>query len=398
MKHKWEFSPRFRKGAYGWKSRPAMIRIREAVSEIKKVARRDPILGGEGAVLFLEKVSPAIEAVDSSSGSIGTAVSKAVVALSQIIAKAPADEKTRRQWLERLYEAHQQDRIPYIESLDEHWGDLCADRKTASDWADQCYPFSERALKAKPGEYIHYKGTSICLSALYAAERYDELVDLAANSFFWPYRKWALKALVNQGKMAEALRQAEGLRKSGQGEAEMDEFCEQILLSAGMIDEAYRRYGLADAQSTTYKAWFKKVIRKYPDKQPEDILDDLIASTPGEEGNWFASAKDAGLLPKALELAKIGPTAPTTLSRAARDFIEPNPDFALQAGLLACHWFCRGRGFETSAGDLAEAYTRTMAAAKVLQCEQKVSDQIRSMVEAEDADPFARRHLVPRDR
>ncbi len=53
-------------------------RVKEALSEIKKMARKDPVTGAEGAVLFLEKVSPAIEHVDSSSGVIGTAVNKAI--------------------------------------------------------------------------------------------------------------------------------------------------------------------------------------------------------------------------------------------------------------------------------------------------------------------------------
>jgi len=52
--HKWEFRARFRRQAFGWKSQPAIKRIREAVSEIKKVARRDKVLAAEGAVLFLE--------------------------------------------------------------------------------------------------------------------------------------------------------------------------------------------------------------------------------------------------------------------------------------------------------------------------------------------------------
>ncbi len=75
--YKWEFRARFRRRAFGWKSQPAIKRIKEAVSEIKKVARRDDLLAAEGAVLFLEKISPAIEQVDSSSGSIGTAVNNA---------------------------------------------------------------------------------------------------------------------------------------------------------------------------------------------------------------------------------------------------------------------------------------------------------------------------------
>ena len=75
--HKWEFSARFRKGSFGWRSDPAISRIKEAVTEISKVARKDQILGALGAVLFLEKLSPAIEHVDSSSGAIGTAVNNA---------------------------------------------------------------------------------------------------------------------------------------------------------------------------------------------------------------------------------------------------------------------------------------------------------------------------------
>jgi hypothetical protein len=37
--HKWEFKPRFRRHAFGWKSQPAITRIKQAVAEIKKVAK-----------------------------------------------------------------------------------------------------------------------------------------------------------------------------------------------------------------------------------------------------------------------------------------------------------------------------------------------------------------------
>jgi len=60
------------------RSQPAITRIKEAVSEIKKVAKIDPVLAGEGAVLFLERVSEAIEEVDSSSDSIGAGGNNAI--------------------------------------------------------------------------------------------------------------------------------------------------------------------------------------------------------------------------------------------------------------------------------------------------------------------------------
>jgi hypothetical protein len=35
--HKWEFKARFRRHAFGWKSQPAIQRVKQAVAEIKKV-------------------------------------------------------------------------------------------------------------------------------------------------------------------------------------------------------------------------------------------------------------------------------------------------------------------------------------------------------------------------
>lgn len=107
--HKWTFARRLRRHAFGWRSQPAVLRVREAVSEIQKVARKDPILAASGAVQFLEKVSPALEHVDSSSGAIGTAVNHAIEACASTIAMAPVDDRTRDQWLDRLWEAHQND-------------------------------------------------------------------------------------------------------------------------------------------------------------------------------------------------------------------------------------------------------------------------------------------------
>ena len=69
--HKWTFKTRFRRHAFGWKSHPAIERIGEAVAEIRSVAKEDPLVAAEGAVVFLERVSPAMEQVDGSSGAAG---------------------------------------------------------------------------------------------------------------------------------------------------------------------------------------------------------------------------------------------------------------------------------------------------------------------------------------
>ena len=57
------------------------------------------MLAAEGAVILLERLSPALEHVDSSSGAIGTAVNNAITELVSIISAAPADPKTRDTWL-----------------------------------------------------------------------------------------------------------------------------------------------------------------------------------------------------------------------------------------------------------------------------------------------------------
>lgn len=100
--HKWQFTARFRKNAFSWQSDKPIQRIKEALSEIKQVAKKDPALAGSGAVLFLEKISPAIEQVDSSSGAIGSMVHRAIDTLVPISAKAPVASSIRQHWLQRL--------------------------------------------------------------------------------------------------------------------------------------------------------------------------------------------------------------------------------------------------------------------------------------------------------
>ena len=57
----WAFRARFRRGAFSWKGTQLAIgRINEALTEIRAVARHDRPRAAEGAVLLLEKLSPAL--------------------------------------------------------------------------------------------------------------------------------------------------------------------------------------------------------------------------------------------------------------------------------------------------------------------------------------------------
>jgi hypothetical protein len=381
--HKWEFRARFRRHAFGWKSQPAITRIKEAVSEIKKVARADKVLAAEGAVLFLEKVSPALEHVDSSSGAIGTAANNAIAALVEIIAGAPADEKTREKWLERLFEAHAADQIPYIEVLAEYWGDLCASPEMASKWADQLLGITRMALSPDKNLRGHFNGTSACLSSLYVAGRYDDLLDVLKNESFWPYKRWAVKALAAQGKKADAMRLAESSRSPWASDLDIDRLCEEMLLSSGLVDEAYERYGRRANRAGTYAAWFRAVAKKYPHRSPGEILDDLVAEMPGEEGKWFAAAKDAKLFDEAIALANRTPCSPQTLARAARDFETKNPSFAIEAGMAALYWLTEGYGYDITSVDVLSAYTHTIKAAENAGCADETRRRIHALVSKE---------------
>lgn len=380
--HKWQFKARFRRHAFGWRSQPAITRVKEAVSEIKKVARKDKMLAAEGAVSFLEKVSPALEHVDSSSGAIGTAVNNAIATLVDIIATAPADAKTRQKWLERLFEAHAADEIPYIESLADYWGDLCASPEVASRWADELIGITRMALSPDKNLRGHFHGTTACLTSLYAAGRYDDLLDVLKDETFWHYKRWAVKAMAAQGKKAEAIRLAESSRCPWASDFDIDRLCEEMLLSSGLVDSAYERYGLRANRAGTYTAWFRAVSKKYPHKKPAEVLEDLANETQGEEGKWFAAAKDAKLFDEAIALANRTPCSPQTLTRAARDFAEKNPAFAVEAGMAALRWLVEGYGYETTGLDVMNAYSFTMKAAENAGVAPQTQERIRALVAA----------------
>ena len=394
---KWAFLARFRRGGFGWRaSQLAARRLQEALREIKAVARHDPVAAAEGGVRLLEKLSPALEGVDGSSGMLGNRVNAAIDELAALIARAPADPGTRDAWLERLWAALEADKVPWIESLGEHWGDLSASPERASAWADRLIDGARAALSPKPARHVFFTGTTACLSALFGAERYREIVTLLDRPTIWAYRVWAARALVALGQQGAALRLAESCRSRHNADPAIDRFCDQLLRAAGMADEAYARYGLTAHRASTYTGTLKAVIRAYPGKPPAAILTDLVATTPGAEGKWFAAAKDLGLYDEALRLAARSPADPKTLSRAARDHLSPRPDFALECGLLALHWLAQGHGYEITGMDVIEAGRRTLDAARQAGRTSDTRARIGTILEGETGrDRFVGRMLQP---
>jgi|GEM_PF-5998043 len=97
---------------------------------------------------------------------------------------------------------------------------------------------------------------------------------------------------------------------------------------------------------------------------------------------------------EALDLAEHSPCDPRTLTRAARDMAESNPDFAIGAGRAALKWMLLGYGYDISRFDVYDACRWTLQAAKKIDrvketvadiyemCHIKISGHVDSMVAA----------------
>ena len=288
----------------------------------------------------------------------------------------------RNGWI-RLWEAFNDDGVGYLDVLGERWGDVCGTPEVASGWADELLPIVQRTWEgAEQGASSYFNGTDACLSCLLAAGRHGELLDLIemAPYLSWGYRRFGVEALVAMGKKGEALKYARASRGLNDRQTVIDGACEGILLSSGLYEEAYRQYGLTVNRGGTNLATFRNIAKKYPMKEKTRILEDLIASTPGEEGKWFATAKTLGMLPLALKLAHLSPCDPRTLNRAARDYLEKEPKFTLGVAIASLQWLTEGWGYEITALDVYGAYDYAMKAAEIMGVEEQVRKDIHEIV------------------
>lgn len=396
-RHEWLFTPQFQARAFEWRgSRPAIERLKQAVSEIRAVARRDPIVAADGAVSLMERLWPAFEQIDTSSGALGGAENWALGELIPVIATAPADVKTRDRWLDRLWQAIQDDGVSYLWLVEERWNDLCASAEVASRWADEILPLLRRVWsEARPGDFV--SGTDLCLYSLLAAGRHQELLDVLAlkERPIWPWRRYGIRALRVQGQLDEALAYAEASRGLNIPNTAVDAECEEILLEAGRRAEAYARYALTANKAGTGLATFRQIVGKYPEVDPQRILTDL-AEASGDPGRWFAAAKDAGHLHLELRFATTGRTDPKTLSRASRDLLESDPVFALRIGRLAVGRTLACHGYEITALDLAGAVDHFLAAAERLGVAPDARADLGQMLDAHPETPSFYRAAIMR--
>ncbi len=365
---KWQFKAKFRTNAYGWSgSSLAITRLKEAATEIRSVAKSDPVLAGDGVVSLAERIWSSFQGIDSSSGALGSAVFRTLNELIPILIAAPADRGTRSKWLARLFEAIQNDGVDYLSPLEERWGEIAQYPDLMDEYTDLMFEMVRRAW-ADHQNFSYVTGTSICLSCLLERGRYDELQELLATHRvkFWPDHRFGAEALVRQGLWEAAIAFAEAARSKtnpGYYELSIDRFCEALLIEQGRSDEAYQSYGLRAANGTTNLAVYRALIRAYPDRDRRRMLLDLI-ETRGDKGKWFAAAKDAGFFDIAIECAAAYGADPSTLLRAARDFLGKEPKFAATVALLALSSFLNGGGYDPRPAEAADAVKYLLVASR----------------------------------
>jgi hypothetical protein len=382
--HRWAFQARFRAHAYGWRgSSLATTRLKEAVREINSVAKSDRVLAAEGCVSLMERLWPALEDIETSTGALGGAIHRALDdELIPILIAAPADLKTRGTWLERLFQAVMDDGVQYLAPVEDRWGEIAVYPELMAEYAERLGPLIRRVwVDEPPGG--HVIGTAICLSCLLEAGRYGDLIELlaCARMRWWHWHRFGAEALARQGVWDAAIAYADGCRTpQGYDDRQIDRFCEDVLIKWGRADDAYLRYGLKTATGPTYLAVFRKTVDRYPDRDRRQVLLDLI-ETRGERGKWFAAAKDAGFLDIALLCARDYAAEPATLVRAARDLAPKDPKFAAEVGLVGLGNLINGGCYDPEVSLVQKAVGHLMDAASRIGARDWAKQQVRALVD-----------------
>ncbi len=340
--------------------------VKAALSELKQAGRKEPKLAFLGCLGLLERLGPGGSEYDE-------VLTSMTSWLPGVLKRAKPNAEELREWQERLYQALCKN-PERLGSVALNWGRFCLNKTSARRWADRIRKELDR--EDRPAHLV-----TAYLRCLLPAERYAELLEaldeLASPS--WDERLLGVAALAAGGDPDAAVRYAESHR-AGISPTALAQACEKVLIDAGRRDEAYARYALRAGEASTYVAWFRAVRKKYPAKNPQGILADLVATTPDEPGKWFAAAKDAKLFHEAIALVERSQTDVRTLLRAAHDYAESEPWFAMEAGLAALRWMLEAPHFEITNTEIWNAYNATRVAANAADLRDQAMDRLRELL------------------
>ena len=332
--------------------------LHRAVGELRSAAKADPLRAGEGALLLCERLPAAVAVIDDPVGTVAGAIARSLDAVAPLIAAAPTSPAQRDAWLARLWTAIADDELGHLRRLAEHWGDLCVTRERAAAWAGRLLPAAR--------EGVGTPAAVACLASQVAAADHDAaLALLAARAIaVWPERQFGVRALAARGELDQALRYAADSNPLGHRHAQdIARVCEAVLLAGGRRDDAYRRFAVAAHTRQNCRQTFEALLRAYPERAPGQLLADLIAGSPGQEGRWFATACALRFYTLAAEIAGRSPCDPRTLVRCGAQRLAGDPAFAGEVALAAIRWLCGGHGVEISGDDVYAALDLARAAA-----------------------------------
>jgi hypothetical protein len=331
--------------------------LQRAVGELRRAARRDPRRAGEGGVVLVERLAAAIEVVEDPVGTLAGAVARTLDQVAPVIAGGPDD--ARDGWLARLWVALAADEAGHLRRLAEHWGALCGTSERAATWAERLLPAAREGLATA--------ASVACLAGQVAAGRGEAALELLAQRpvEVWPERQFGVLALAARGEVDAALAYARTSNPLGHGHAQaIARVCEAVLRAAGRDEEAYRGFAFAAHARQNCRLTFEALRRAYPAVAPSELLADLLAASPGQEGRWFATACALRFFALAAEIAERSPCDPRTLLRAGLGRLDADPEFAREVAVAALRWTCGGHGVEIAGDDVYAAFDLARAAAE----------------------------------
>ncbi len=360
MGHPWKFLATVDRQTFAsGKPATAVRTLRQAVSELRRTAKTQPLIAAEGVFELLVRLGPALAPVDESSGSLEHAVARTLDATVEL-ARGAASCPQYDGWLDQLahavvYEGADTTGCVH-QAISLRWGSLCGTRAAAERWIERLLPDVVRQWSTPEGYAV---GGLACLSCLSACGHHTRVLELlkCRPVPIWVERQFGVHALVELDRIDEALTYAQYSNPLGHHyDSEIARTCEALLLANGQRERAYRSFAIAAGQRQNCLQTYRTLAAKYPEVPESTLLSDLVASTPGEEGRWFATARHLRFFQLALELAKQTPCDPKTLHRAAADHLAQDPAYAGELARAALKWLIAGFGVEISAEDVYASY------------------------------------------
>jgi tRNA(fMet)-specific endonuclease VapC len=123
----------------------------------------------------------AIQAVDTSSRSLGNAINTTVHELLDLLLTVPADAPTWERWLVRFWTAVEKDGVDYRSEVVERWGKLFQTPERASRTVED--RVSVVRLSWSPEHRGYFRSTTGCLFCQLAAGRYQKRLDSVDHNF-----------------------------------------------------------------------------------------------------------------------------------------------------------------------------------------------------------------------